>query len=44
MSALQTQQQKILEEYFRHFNTVMEHVLDLAAWNTGLRNTTHEEI
>lgn len=37
MSALQTQQQKeMLEEYFRHFKTVLEHILDLAVWNAGL--------
>lgn len=31
MSALQMQQQKMLEEYFRHSEAVLEHVLDLAA-------------
>lgn len=36
MSVLQTQQQEeVLKEYFRHFKTVLEHVLVLAAWNTG---------
>lgn len=32
MSALQMQQQKeMLEEYFRHYEAVLEHILDLAA-------------
>lgn len=42
--ALQTQQQReMLEEYVRCLQTVLEHVLDLAAWNT-LRHKPQKDL